>query len=145
MKLNDIWFGGEIDMGDKKAIIRARTHLKNILDSSLYNKLGQITWRTEDPTSNGIPTPDENLFMGEVEEVLIESVESDLQSVLTFVQTFDNSRTWFFYCKDNEIFMKRLNKCLSQFKMLPISITFKSDSDWSTYLIMLKDFNLELK
>ena len=145
MELNDTWFGGEMEIGDKTAIIRARSHLKNLMESKKYDEIIQVIWDIENPTDNGIPTPDENVFMGKIEDALIKSVESDLQSVLAFVQTFDNKRTWFFYSKKTEIFMTRLNEALSDFKKVPISIEFLPDSNWSTYSKVLEDFSIELK
>ena len=145
LKLNDTWFGGEMIINGKTAIIRGRSHLKNLLDSNKYNEIIQITWEMENPTENGIPTPDENLFMGKIEDSLIEFVESDLQSVLAFVQSFDNTRTWFFYTKKTEVFMERLNTTLSEYRQIPISIEFLDDSNWSAYLKVLSDFNIELK
>jgi len=145
LKLNDTWFGGELEIGEKKAIIRGRSHLKNFKESEKYNDIVQITWNVENPTDNGIPTPDENISMGKMEDALIESVESDLQSVLAFVQTYDNTRTWFFYSEETEIFMTRLNKTLSKFKELPISIELIEDADWTAYSKVLEDFKIELK
>ena len=145
LKLNDTWFGGELEIGVKKAIIRGRSHLKNFKESEKYNDIVQITWNVEKPTVNGIPTPDENISMSKIEDALIETIESDLQSILAFVQTYDNTRTWFFYSQETEIFMTRLNKTFSKFKKLPISIELIEDTDWKVYDKVLEDFNIELK
>ncbi len=145
LKLNDTWFGGEMEINKKPVIIRGRSHLKNIMESGKYSEIIQITWEMENPTENGIPTPEENIFMGKIEDSLIESIEFDLLSVLAFVQSFDNTRTWFFYTKKTEMFMERLNATLSEYRKIPISIEFLDDSNWSVYSKVLSDFNIELK
>lgn len=145
LKLNDTWFSGELKINENPVIIRGRSHLKNFLESEKYDEIIQITWEMESPTKNGIPTTQENKYMGKIEDALIKSIETDLQSVLAFIQTHENKRTWFFYSKSVEVFMERINETLSEFKKIPISIEFLDDAEWIAYKTMLSDFKMELK
>ena len=144
MTLNDTWFTGEVVVEGKTAIIRGRSHLGNLMNSNFFPSLVQITWRFETPTENGIPTPEENLFMTEIEDALVAILEKDLQSVLAFTQIFDNNKIWFFYSRSTDEFGIRLNEALSVFRRVPIEIENHSDPDWETYKTLLADFDLEV-
>ena len=145
LELNDTWFGGEFDNDGKPVIIRGRQHVKNLIRSGQYIEHIEFVWAMETQTENGIPTPEEHLLMGKVEDALIEDLESDLQSVLTIVYTHDNIRSWVFYTKSVSEFLKRINKTLSPFKKLPIEITNEKDADWNLYTDILKGYDLEVK
>ena len=145
LELNDTWFGGESESNGKPVIIRGRENLKNFIDSKEYNEHIEFVWKMETETENGIPTPEENVFMGKVEDALINDLESDLQSVLTIVYTNDNIRSWIFYTKSVPEFLKRINKILSKFEKLPIEITNDKDVNWELYIGILKGYNLEPK
>ncbi|WP_271856025.1 DUF695 domain-containing protein [Patiriisocius marinus] len=145
LALNDTWFGGESESNGKPVIIRGRDHLKNFIDSKEYNEYIELVWKMERETESGIPTPDENFFMGKVEDALINDLETDLQSVLAIVHTNDNIRSWIFYTKSVPEFLKRINKTLSAFEKLPIEITNDEDVNWELYTGILKGYHLEPK
>ncbi|WP_299103508.1 DUF695 domain-containing protein [uncultured Winogradskyella sp.] len=145
LELNDTWFGGETENNGKPVIIRGRQHLKNLIDSKQYAEHVEFVWTFEKETENGIPTPEENIFMGKVEDALIKNLEPDLQSVLTIVYTNDNIRSWIFYTKSVPEFLKRINKILSKFEKLPIEITNGKDIEWELYTGILKSYELEPK
>ncbi|NQZ45676.1 MAG: DUF695 domain-containing protein [Flavobacteriaceae bacterium] len=115
------------------------------MQSKLFPSLVQISWGFETPTEDGIPTPDENLFMTEIEDALIDILEKDLQSVLAFTQIFNNNKIWFFYSRSTEEFGKRLNEALAQFRRVPIAIENHADPDWNVYRTLLADFDIEVK
>ncbi|GAA0741070.1 DUF695 domain-containing protein [Gaetbulibacter jejuensis] len=142
LKLNDTWFTVETDKNQKPVIVRGRQHLKNLIESKQYTDYVEFIWTFEALTENGIPTPEENIFMQKVEDALIENLEIDLQSVLTIVYTHDGVRTSVFYTKSVPEFLKRINKALSQFKKLPIEIMNEKDVDWDLYRGILKNYKL---
>lgn len=145
LKLNDTWFGGESKNNGKQVILRGRQHLKNFIDSKLYNDQIEIVWSLERKTENGIPTLDENFFMGKVEDALLNNLEADLQSILTIAHTNNNVRSWIFYTKSVPEFLKRLNDVLSNFDKIPIQISNEKDEGWELYSEILKGYNLEPK
>lgn len=145
IELNDTWFGSETENNEKPVIIRGRQHLKNIIDSKKYIEHVEFVWTFETITENGIPTPDENIFMQKIEDTLIKHLERDLQSVLSVVYTHDGIRSFIFYTKSVPEFLKRINKALTEFDKLPIEITNEKDLKWELYKGVLKSFNLEPK
>ncbi len=145
MKLNDTWFAGESKNNGKPVIIRGRQYLKNFIESKQYPELIELTWSVKNPTENGIPEPEENFEMGQIEDALIDSFESDLQSILTIVYTNNNQRTWIFYTKSVTEFGKRLNETLANFPRIPISIEKDDDPNWELYIGILKNNQLEPK
>ena len=73
--------------------------------------------------------------MQNVEDALIDSLESDLQSVLAFVYTGQNQREWHWYSSDVKETGKRINAALSEFDGLPIELSAEETADiWSFVL-----------
>ena len=145
MELNDTWFGVESTMNNNPVILRGRDHLKNLKNSGNYPHLVELTWKMENPTDNGIPTPEENILMGKIEDALIESLECDLQSILTIVHTANNERTWIFYTKSVNEFGNRLNNTLSNYRKIPIEMETEVDKDWELYSGILRNNQVQLK
>lgn len=143
--MNDTWFGIETKQNDRPVLVRGRQHLKKLIDSGNYHESIEVAWAFNEQTENGIPTPDENEYMRNVEDALVDALESDLQSVLAIVYTHNNERTWIFYTKSTEEFGTRLNEALSEFDEVPISIEAHVDSSWELYRGILKSYNLKVK
>ena len=145
MELNDTWFGLESSLDGNPVILRGRDHLNNFKKSGIYSNLIELTWKMENPTDNGIPTPKENIFMGEIEDALIESLEYDLQTILTIVHTTNNERTWIFYTTSVSEFGKRLNNTLSNYRRIPIEMETEEDADWDLYSEILANHQVRIK
>jgi hypothetical protein len=139
--LNDTWFGSTGTDNGKPVIIRGREDLNNFIESGLYNERIEMVWSLEDPTENGLPSPEVGIFMGKIEDTLIETLEKDLQSVLTVVYTHDNIRSWIFYSKSVNVFLERLNVALAEYPKIPIEILNNTDKEWDTYNQFLGVYN----
>ena len=142
LELNDKWFGVEYEQQGMPVIVRGRRYLKNFVDSNQYNVSVEITWLAEISTESGIPSPEENLFMQEVEEKLVNELEVDLQSIITLVFITNNEKSMIFYTKSEQEFFQRFNKVLSNYKRLNITLERSEDSDWELYSGILSNYGL---
>ena len=133
MKLNDTWFGVETLKDSKPVIIRGRQYLKDFIDSGDYRESIEVMWDFDAKTPTGIPTSEENAVMQKIENALVGSLETDLQSILTVVYTFDNQRTWIFYTKSTSEFVTRLNDAVADYGRIPISLDSDEDPNWELY------------
>jgi Family of unknown function (DUF695) len=133
LELNDSWFGSSASENNKPIIVRGREFLKNFKESGKYSERVEIVWTIENSTENGVPTPEENIIMGKIEDAFVNILEKDLHGVLAIVYTHNNIRSWIYYTKSLKEFMNRLNSALSKFEKLPISISNSRDKEWKMY------------
>lgn len=144
--LTDSWFGSEGNLDGLPTIIRGRDSMFNFFESGLYNHRIEITWTFNEKHETGLPSNAESEEMRKFEDAIVESVESDLQSVLVAVFTWNNTRTWFYYTKSSEEFNTRINKALSEFEeKLPIELSKTVDSNWNEYKEILNGCGLKIK
>lgn len=141
LELNDTWFASSGSDNGKPIIVRGRELLENFKKSRKYSERIEIVWTQENFTENGIPTPDENVFLGKLEDALINKIEKDLHGVLSLVYTHNGIRSWIFYTRGLKEFMNRVNIALSKFEKLPISISNSTDKEWDMYEEFLEVYN----
>jgi hypothetical protein len=138
---NNDWFISNALENEAPAIIRGRENLTDFMNSKEYEERVEVIWNTKNSTDKGFSTPEENELMQQVEDSLVDIMEVDFQAVLTIVYTDKHKRSWIFYTKELSEFMNRLNSALSEFELLPLSISNSSDSNWEMY----KEFKLVYK
>jgi len=142
MELIDSWFNSEGEYEGMIGLIRGRDKLFNFIESGIYNDRLEIEWKYNSPDNTGLPTDQDFELMSNFEDVLIENFEHDLHSVLSFVYTWNNSKTWFWYTKSVHDFGERLNNALTDFDTLPIKIKRIHDPGWNEYLDMAQGCGL---
>ncbi len=144
LMINDTWFTGEGENNGRPIIIRGRQHLKNLMMSERFSSLVEVIWNYKPTNDSALPTPDENVKMGEFEDKFVEVLEADLQSVLTLVYTHNGQRTWILYTQSAEEFEKRFSDIQENLK-LSLAIEKDTDPDWTLYRGILENFGLEPK
>ncbi len=91
-----------------------------------------ITWRYE-PDATGMPDLKTSELMSEVTDRLNEMFDRDPVAVMTGIYTGDGERNWIFYTLSTNIFGRKLNECLSDMPLLPLTIYAENDPDWAEY------------
>jgi hypothetical protein len=137
MELIDSWFNAEGEYLDKITLVRGRDNLFNFKESGIYTDRIEIEWTYSSPDDSGFPSNADSDLMTSFEEQLIANLEKDLHSILSFVYTWNNSKTWFWYTKSYSDFNTRLNSALTGFDRLPIEIKRINDPDWFEYMDMM--------
>ncbi|MEJ8842667.1 DUF695 domain-containing protein [Lacibacter sp. H375] len=142
LKLTDSWFNAESESKDNYFFLRGRDSLTNFIKSSLYNDRVEIIWPYS--SLNGLFYPDDNesKLMALFEDSLVNKLEGDLHSILSFVYTGNGKRIWHWYTRSFQDFNKRLNLALSGFDKLPITIKRIHEPDWSEYLDAMRGSGL---
>jgi hypothetical protein len=138
---NDTWTSAEGENDGTPFLLRFRPHLQDFIATNKYNKRLTILWNYNSEDSSLMPSNDEMDSMKDVEDILVDNLENDIQSVLAFVYTGQNQREWHWYSSDINVTGKRLNKALSGFDKLPIEISSEDDPDWSEYNAVLEGAN----
>lgn len=134
----DIWTGAEGENDGTPFLLRFRPHLQGLIATNQYNKRLTILWHYNSDDSSLMPSDGEMELMQNVEDALINILESDAQSVLAFVYTGQNQREWNWYSTDINETRKRLNEALAEFDKLPIELSAEDDPEWSEYNAVLE-------
>jgi len=133
MKLNDTWFGIESTDNGHPFLIRGRNDVHAFQKTGRYGYRIDIIWEYKPDDDSLMPAPGDLSLMGEVENLLVEQLEHDYQSILAFVFTGNNKRVWYWYTQDKEEFSIRINDALSALAKLPIELFSEPDPNWLTY------------
>jgi hypothetical protein len=134
----DTWTGAEGENEGTPFILRFRPHLQDFIIANRYHKHLTITWTYESEDDSLMPDDSDMNLMNQVEDSLVEALESDVQAVLAFVYTGQNQKEWHWYSGDLEETGRRHNEALSYFERFPIALTAEDDPDWDEYLSVLE-------
>jgi hypothetical protein len=139
--LDDTWAGLEFyNEEEVPVLVRFRPYLQNFIDTGFYNRRMDIIWVYNSPDNNLLPHETDLDLMQKVEDALVDILEQDNQTILTFTFTGESEKWWAWYTTDIDIAGERLNAALAQFEPLPITITVDDDPDWGEYNGVLEDF-----
>lgn len=129
---NDAWSVAERNAEVGPAVILFRTPVLGPEPVEGYGQLVTVVW-AYGPQGNGeMPSSDTIDELTRFEDHLCIAVESDAQSVLTGVLTFDGARQWVFYTRDVETFGERLSRMPDYHgEPYPIELTMEEDAGWS--------------
>ncbi|RFZ85601.1 DUF695 domain-containing protein [Mucilaginibacter terrenus] len=141
LTLDDTWAGasGTNDEG-VAVIIRYRPSLRNFVDTGRYNIRMDMVWTYDEEESAYLPSPGEMQVMEDVENALIDALETDRQAVLAFIFTGAGERVWSWYSTGIKETGERLNLALANFEVLPLQITQTEDPEWDEYFSFVEEF-----
>jgi hypothetical protein len=95
--------------------------------------LAVISWKYNGDANNGMPEPQTNERMQELERILCPLFEDKVDSVHAYNRTGDNLKEFTYHVGDPGKFMTMLNEALRPLPRFPIKITFVHDEDWSDF------------
>jgi hypothetical protein len=133
MKIKDSWFGLEGTNNDHPFLIRGRDELADFIRLRVYQTRIDMCWTYRSDDASKMPDEEDMQLMENVENLLVEKLEEDLQSILALVYTGNNQRVWYWYSKSSEEAIKRINSALSSFPKLLIEFFSCLDPDWEEY------------
>ncbi len=121
-------------IGDKggTVIVTGRKDVDKFRTNPRMNIRVEVTW-SYDGDDAGMPSGDTPALMAQVHERLLTIFDKDPVAVMTGVFTGDDERTWIFYTLSTHIFGRKLNECLSDLPMLPLTVYCENDPDWEQY------------
>jgi hypothetical protein len=96
-------------------------------------QLTVISWKYDGSQHNGMPAPDTNLRMRELEGLLIASFEEKDTSAHVYNRTGNDLKEFAYYVADPGAFMTEINRVLRPLPRFPIDIRFYLDEDWSNF------------
>lgn len=129
----ETWTSAEGKNDGTPFLLRFRPNLKDFISTKKYTKRLILFWNYDSNNASLMPNEKEMELMKEVENSLVDILESDLQAILSFVYLGQNQKEWHWYSSDIIETQKRLYKTLPNFDTLPIEILLEDDPEWSEY------------
>jgi hypothetical protein len=71
--------------------------------------------------------------MDKMEDLLVHVLETDIQAILAFVYIGNNQKVWYWYTRNKDETIRRINDALREMEKLPIEIFLTFDPDWDEY------------
>lgn len=93
----------------------------------------EVKWAYDGSVNDGMPDRETSEMMEQVTDRLTDTFDRDPVAVLTGIYTGDGERDWVFYSLSPNIFGRKLNECLSDLPLLPITIYVENDPEWAEY------------
>ena len=133
-KFGDDWWTTPTESEDGKyqIIVTGRRGLEEAMESKEFNERIEVTWKY-DALENGMPTLEDSLLMGKVNDAILAAFKKEQSAVVTGIYTGGGERNWIFYARNTAHFQYAFNKALSSFDVLPLSIYAEKDPDWAEY------------
>lgn len=127
----DKWAVATAKDNGHRLIIRYRTTVPEKVKPSAYPNMIAVSWKFN--SESGMPSSTEKEQMNLLEDRISNEVEPNKIGFLTVVVTGNNVCEWQFYAKDQQEFMRLLNKALTGKPRFPIQISFQNDPKWLAY------------
>jgi hypothetical protein len=119
-------------LSEEKAIVfRYAKELAPDFDRSSQPDRVILVWKYN--TEKGMPPPEDQERMEELEDLLRPIVEDTGLATLAIVSTGDNVREWTYYAKSESQFLSKLNEAFREKPRFPIEIHAGPDPNWSSY------------
>ena len=127
-ELIDSWSIAEVENNGFPIIIRFRNNLDILCGKVLYPHLLQVDWAFPTPSESGMPNRTDAAETSAFEDLLIDSIECDLQSILAFVITHNGFRSWYIYTENVDEFSNRLHNIPQKIEKYPVELFLHSIS-----------------
>ena len=134
----ETWTAAEGENDSVPFLLRFRPNLQAFIATKNYNKRLTLLWNYDSDDVSLMPDKETMELMEKVESSLVDILESDLQSILSFVYLGHNQKEWHWYSSDIVETGKRLNEALSNFDVLSIELSSEDDPEWNEYNAVLE-------
>jgi len=119
-------------------LARVRTQLGEIVRHSAYPFRVGVATPLRQLAGNGIPTPEENATLLEVEDRLAEILEADRAAVHVITLTTNGVKEWVFYASDPKTMKQRMGTLAPTVNTHRLQMVVERDADWEVYHQFLK-------
>lgn len=135
------WIIGEVPIHGRPVLY---VLIAELPDPDVRRQLPQlvvVSWKYNGDDNNGMPPPETNSRMMELDDILSSQFEDKVDSFRAYSRTGDNLKEFTYYVASTDAFMDRLNASLRDSPWFPIEITFVHDADWSDLRDIASLFN----
>ncbi len=118
-------------------VVKHLSHSPSAAIRAGLQHLAVIRWPYDGSTNNGLPTPEDNERMNQLEDNL-EKLETPGRVMLAYTKTGNGLKEFAIRCQSQEEFMEALNQGLAGQPVYPIEIDLYEDPDWQDFDAFMK-------
>jgi len=110
---------------------------------AVRSRLGWLTvisWKYDGEANNGMPTPDVNQGLLQLEDAIDALAEDNNALHRAYARTGNGLKEFAYYIHDQDRFMEDFNKALAGAPRYPVDIRFYQDQDWQDLKKLLARF-----
>jgi hypothetical protein len=123
----------EDQVDGKVMIVRSNTGYREFRSVPGYEHQAGIAVPFRDPEPTGLPSPDEDAELGELEATIRQSLQEHAESLLVAIITADGVREFVFYTRAPEQLKHRFEQLRNRFTSHEIQLMIQLDKDWEIY------------
>jgi hypothetical protein len=116
-------------------LLLARVHkgLGAIVGHAAYPFRVGVATRVRATAANGMPTPEENATLQEVEDRLQLALEAEREAILVVALTTNGVKEWVLYTSDVEATKRRMESFGPTVKTHQLQMVIREDKHWDVY------------
>ena len=127
------WSIGQGEHNGKILIVRSNTGYKEFGSVPGYDHQVGIAVPLRAAEPSGLPSPDEDAQLGQVEESICASLELEAESLFVAVITTSGMREFVFYTRAPEQVKQRFEQLQSIITSHDIQLMIQPDKEWNVY------------
>ncbi len=129
--VNDLsWILVKYENEGYRIVMKAMQELPAESVRNQFTWLTVVSWRYDRTENNGMPVPETNSQMINLEDAIDAIQEKDL-CVQVYTKTGNGLKELVYYIGDRDDFMKAFNEVLADHPRYPLNIEFFEDPEWS--------------
>ena len=116
-------------------LLLARVHkgLGTLVGTAAYPFRVGVATRVRATAANGMPTPEENITLQEVEDRLRLALEAEREAILVVVLTTNGVKEWVLYTSDPEATKRRMGAFGPTVSTHQLQMVIREDKNWDVY------------
>lgn len=132
-QLEESWLISKLNNNGKEYIVRCNAWLWNIIGDTRYPYKVGIAIPIQETGYNGFPTKTENIKFSELEDVIIDEMQNNNESLFAGSITGGGVKEFFLYTSNFEGVKEKLNKIKKLFKNYEFQLNFQKDEKWDVF------------
>lgn len=114
-------------------IVRSNTGYKKFVSVRGYEHQFGVAVPLRTPEPNGLPSPEEGIQLGEIEDAICAFLEQQAESLFVAVITTNGMREFVFYTRDPEHLKQRFEQLRKRITTHEIQLMIQPDKAWRVY------------
>jgi hypothetical protein len=133
LPVDDLWTIAEGENNGRVMIIRLNTGYRHFGSVSTYGYQVGIAVAIRDAGTDGLPSPAENVLLGELEDVICNSLEEKAESLLVAIITTGGMREFVFYTREPKSVELRFAQISERSTSHKMQLMIQEDKGWQVY------------
>lgn len=125
------WLVAIVEHEDLPMALRVRPKLDTKSNKAAYPRLARVSHRLAEVQENGLPDPEYNETLEELDVAIIEALESDGNGIIVLIETFAGYRNYYAYVSKTAAGALRSLK--KGFPEYALTLKQQADPEWKLY------------